>query len=62
MERKTINQLLDAISEIRIDNMTERLGETRQNLIDYKKNKSKGGLILVENTAEIMEQIKQATI
>ena len=57
MNLKTINQILDAISEIKMDSMTLKLGEVRQTLIDYKKDTSKGGLYLVENTAEIMELI-----
>ena len=60
MNLKTINQILDAISEIKNDSMTLRLGEVRQTLIDYKKDTSKGGLYLVENTAEIMELINKA--
>jgi len=60
MKLKTINQILDAISEIKNDSMTLRLGEVRQTLIDYKKDTSKGGLYLVENTAEIMELINKA--
>ena len=42
MHLKTINQLLDAISEIKIDSITLKLGEVRQTLIDYKKDTSKG--------------------
>ena len=60
MKLKTINQILDAISEIKNDSMTLKLGEVRQTLIDYKKDTSKGGLYLVENTAEIMELINKA--
>jgi len=42
MNLKTINQILDAISEIKSDSMTLKLGEVRQTLIDYKKDTSKG--------------------
>lgn len=60
--QKTINQLLDAFGQLTIDQMESnpKLGETRQRLIDRKQNHSKGGLLKVRSTYEILCMIEFA--
>lgn len=59
---KTINQLLDKISDLTLDEMTIELGEIRQQLIDRKKSHPKGGLLKVGDTDDIMEMIAKARL
>ena len=61
MKNLTINQLLDRMQEIKVSNMTEELGQIRQHLIDYKRNGGcASGLILVNNTEDILSKIEVA--
>lgn len=57
---KTINQLLDQISDIPLDSMTEELGYIRQKLIDLKKSSPERGLTKVKNTEQIQDIIDLA--
>ena len=57
---KTINQLLDQISDIPLDSMTEELGYIRQKLIDLKKSSLERGLTKVKNTEQIQDIIDLA--
>lgn len=57
---KTINQLLDQISDIPLDSMTEEIGYIRQKLIDLKKSSPERGLTKVKNTEQIQDIIDLA--
>jgi len=60
MNLKTINQLLDAIGDLKVTSMNKELGVKRQQLIDAKKQY--GGLMPVLNTYEILMLIHSASL
>jgi hypothetical protein len=60
MKNLTCNQLLDKFSEIKIDSMTPELGKKRQQLIELKRSTPKGGLMLIEESEEILNLINNA--
>ena len=60
MKPMTINQLLDVFDQMKQSQMTVRLAEARQFLKDQKGQNPKGGLIVVENTEEVMALIEEA--
>ena len=62
MKPKTVNQLLDLMGNIPIRNMTPKMGELRQKLIDLKRSQPKGGLIEVENSTIIEMAIRVAMV
>ena len=56
--KQSVNLLLDKINKIPEGNMSEKLGEIRQKLIQLKELNSKtGNLMLVDNTSEVLSLI-----
>jgi len=57
---KTINQILDKISQIRHDAMTTEIGEFRQKIIYLKEKHPKGGLLVPDDCESMKLKIEIA--
>lgn len=57
---KTVNQILDKISQIRLSAMTTEIGVFRQKLLNLKNSHPKGGLLVPDGIDSMKEKIKNA--
>ena len=59
---KKVNELIGMINDLRIEQMSEKLGIVRQNLIDITKKWENGGNVKIINTKYILSLIKEAKV
>ncbi len=58
---QSVDQLLNKINDLKITQVSEKLGIIRQKLINVKKSHSEGGLILIQGTIKILREIELST-